>query len=103
MHEETDIERMLKKKAYEISNEISSGNSSGSDNGGNSSGSDNGDNGNGNNNGPEVIIIVAGGYNSDLFRTMTGTNMHNKRLRDLLGMLETAKTIESIKHFQPRK
>jgi len=72
MHEITQLEQKLKNIAQTLSNEL---------------------------NGPEVIIIVAGSTEHNINRTMLGSNMQNKRLRDLLGILEVAKQLESNKHF----
>ena len=72
MHEITELEHKLKTIAHSLSQELG---------------------------GPEVIVIVAGSSEHNINRTMLGSNMQNKRLRDLLGLLEVAKQLESNKHF----
>ena len=51
--------------------------------------------------GAPVVIIVAGDASADVGRCMLSSMLHaGARLRDLLGLLETAKQIESLKHFR---
>ena len=51
-------------------------------------------------NGAPVIVILAGSAEAGVNRTMLGSTLHaGYRLRDLLGLLETAKQIETLKHF----
>jgi hypothetical protein len=51
--------------------------------------------------GAPVVIIVAGDASADVGRCMLGSTLHDgARLRDLLGILETAKQIEGLKHFE---
>ena len=79
MHERHEVEKALKQKAREISEEL---------------------------NGADIVIIAAGGQKAKLNRTMTASTYdrdHPGRLRDLLGILETAKQIETIKHFDQTK
>ncbi len=50
--------------------------------------------------GAPVVIIVAGHGGLTVPRSMLGSSLHEgHRLRDLLGILEAAKQIESLKHF----
>ncbi len=48
-----------------------------------------------------VVIIVGGSDEAKIERTMTATSFNHSdgRLRDLLGMLQTAIQIETWKHF----
>ncbi len=51
--------------------------------------------------GAPVVVIVGGYKGLTVPRCMTGTSLHaGYRLRDLVGMLETAKQIETLKHFR---
>jgi hypothetical protein len=51
--------------------------------------------------GAPMVIIVAGDASADVGRCMLSSTLHaGARLRDLLGLLETAKQIESLKHFR---
>ena len=52
-------------------------------------------------NGAPVVIILGGDESAQVKRNMVSSNLHSgKRLRDLLGLLESAKQIESLKHFK---
>ena len=52
-------------------------------------------------NGAPVVIVVAGDESAGIPRTMTATgSATSMRLRDLLGILQTAIQIESWKHFK---
>lgn len=55
-------------------------------------------------NGAPVVIIVAGSKGAGIPACTTGWSQiveeREGRLRDLLGILETAKQIESYRHFQ---
>ena len=52
-------------------------------------------------NGAQVVIILGGDKSANIERTMISSTMHNgERLRDLLGLIESAKQIESLKHFK---
>jgi hypothetical protein len=80
MHERHPIEKRLRKEAERISKDY---------------------------NGAPVIIII-GGTGADvqgkgkLNRNMLGTSLHKDyRLRDLIGILQTALQIETLKHFSP--
>ena len=55
--------------------------------------------------GAPVIVILAGSAEADVSRTMIASTLHQPgdRLRDLLGILQTAIQIETLKHFQPPK
>jgi hypothetical protein len=46
-----------------------------------------------------VVIIVGASKGANISRTMTGSRIKNGRLRDLLGILQTAIQIETLKHF----
>jgi hypothetical protein len=49
------------------------------------------------------VVIVVGGHreaDTDIRRCMTASTLQGYRLRDLLGILQTAIQIESLKHFQ---
>jgi hypothetical protein len=51
--------------------------------------------------GAPVVIIVAGSRKAEIPRCMLGSTLHaGTRLRDLVGILETVKQIETLKHFQ---
>lgn len=50
-------------------------------------------------NGAPVVILVAGSTEAGVPRVMTASNLKG-RLRDLLGILQTAIQIESWKHFK---
>jgi hypothetical protein len=51
--------------------------------------------------GAPVVIIIGGHAPAGVGRCMLSSTLHNaSRLRDLLGILETAKQIETLKHFQ---
>jgi hypothetical protein len=77
MMKEKDIQTTLNEKASELSEKVF-------------------------NNAP-VVIIVAGSQRAEIPACMTGrANLgegREERLRDLLGILETAKQIETRKHF----
>jgi len=77
MHEIVDMEMDLKAKAKEISGEYG---------------------------GSETIIIIAGNKEAGIGRCMLGSTLilGPNRLRNLLGILETAIQIESLKHFRIR-
>jgi hypothetical protein len=48
-----------------------------------------------------VVIIIAGSQETKVPRCMIGSNMRGRyRLRDLLGILQTAIQIETLKHFK---
>jgi hypothetical protein len=50
--------------------------------------------------GAPTVVIVAGHKGLTVPRSMLGSSLHEgNRLRDLLGVLEAAKQIESLKHF----
>jgi len=52
--------------------------------------------------GTDIVIIAAGKSGTRFGRCMTGSTTFVRpggRLRDLLGILETAKQIETLKHF----
>ena len=50
--------------------------------------------------GAPTVVIVAGHQGLTVPRSMLGSSLHaGHRLRDLLGILEAAKQIESLKHF----
>jgi hypothetical protein len=52
-------------------------------------------------NGAPVVIILGGDEAAQIRRNMVSSSLHSgKRLRDLLGLLESAKQIESLKHFK---
>jgi hypothetical protein len=70
MHEWHEIEKELRPKAKEISRQY---------------------------NDAPVLIIVAG--TDDVPRVMTASSFENGRLRDLLGILQTAIQWETHKHF----
>ena len=55
--------------------------------------------------GAPVIVILAGSAEADVSRTMIASTLHDQgdRLRDLLGILQTAIQIETLKHFRPPK
>ena len=49
------------------------------------------------------VVIIVGGYteaDTDIRRCMTASTLQGYRLRDLLGILQTAIQIETLKHFQ---
>ena len=75
MHEEHDIERQLRRAAGRISMEYG---------------------------GAPVVVIVAGSDEARVPRCMVGSTLHREgdRLRDLLGILQTAIQIEARKHFR---
>ena len=51
--------------------------------------------------GAPVVIVMGGQNESSILRTMTATSgAEPMRLRDLVGILETAKQIESWKHIK---
>jgi hypothetical protein len=51
--------------------------------------------------GAPVVIIVGGSKEANVPRCMISSTMHQGyRLRDLLGILETAIQIETLKHFR---
>lgn len=77
MHERTDVEDYLKEKAKEISEELPEKTDV---------------------NGEPPVVVVVPGTGDGPKRTSTASDGLN-RLRDLLGTLETAKEIESKKHF----
>ena len=74
MHEQHDIEKQLKAEAIRISEQMG---------------------------GAPVVIIAGGDTQANIPRTMTASSIKGKdvRLRDLLGILQTAIQIESWKHF----
>ena len=74
MHEQHDIEIKLKTEANRISEQMK---------------------------GAPVVIVVGGDSEASIPRTMTASSLKGKdiRLRDLLGILQTAIQIESWKHF----
>ena len=76
MHETSDIEKELKKKALEIQKDLEK----------RGLGS------------PPVIIILGGIYKKRIDRTMFGS-VGCRRLRDFLGILETTKQIATLRHF----
>ena len=48
-----------------------------------------------------VVVIIGGNAETGIKHCMLGSSMHTgERLRDLLGILETAKQIETLKHFR---
>lgn len=52
-------------------------------------------------NGAQVVIMLGGDKAANIERNMISSTMHNgERLRDLLGLIESAKQIESLKHFK---
>lgn len=53
-------------------------------------------------NGAPVVILVAGDSEANIPRTMTSSSIKggDVRLRDLIGILQTAIQIESWKHFK---
>jgi hypothetical protein len=71
MHESHEIEYRLKTEAERIGRELG---------------------------GVPVVVIAAGDTDAGIPRTMTGSNLTG-RLRDLLGILQTAIQIETHKHF----
>ncbi len=75
MHEEHEIEKKLKEEAKRISAEYG---------------------------GAPVVVLIAGSEEANIPRVMTGSYIKGKdvRLRDLLGILQTAIQIESWKHFK---
>jgi hypothetical protein len=75
MHEEHGIERQLRRTAERISAEYG---------------------------GAPVVVIVGGSVEAHVPRCMVGSTLHQEgdRLRDLLGILQTAIQIETLKHFQ---
>ena len=74
MHESHEIEFDLRKKAETISEQYD---------------------------GAQVIVIVGGSKSAKIPCTMLGSSLHNgERLRDLLGVLEASKQIETLKHFK---
>lgn len=75
MHEQHDIEKRLKSEATRLSTEVG---------------------------GASIVIIAAGSSDANIPRTMTASSIKGKdvRLRDLLGILQTAIQIESWKHFK---
>ena len=74
MHESHEIEIDLRKKAEAISAQYK---------------------------GAPVVVIVGGLKAADVPRSMLGSSLHNgERLRDLLGILEASKQIETRKHFK---
>ncbi len=77
MHEEHQVEMDLKKIATQVSAQLG---------------------------GASVVIIAAGSANHDLPRTMTASSLEGEdvRLRDLLGILEVSKQIETLKHLNVR-
>jgi UDP-N-acetylglucosamine:LPS N-acetylglucosamine transferase len=46
-----------------------------------------------------VVIILGGSKGEKISRTMTASLIKNGRLRDLVGILQTAIQIETLKHF----
>ena len=53
--------------------------------------------------GTDIIIIAAGKQNTRFNRCTTGSTVFTSgagRLRDFIGILETAKEIETLKHFK---
>jgi hypothetical protein len=49
------------------------------------------------------VVIILGAYreaDTDIRRCMTASTLQGYRLRDLLGILQTAIQIETLKHFQ---
>jgi hypothetical protein len=49
------------------------------------------------------VVIIVGDYreaDTDIRRCMTASTLQEYRLRDLLGILQTAIQIETLKHFQ---
>jgi hypothetical protein len=51
--------------------------------------------------GGALVVIISGDASADVGRCMFSSTLHaGARLRDLLGLLETAKQIESLKHFR---
>ena len=74
MHEQHDIEKRLKEEANRISEEMG---------------------------GAPIVIVAGGDTDANIPRTMTASSIKGKevRLRDLLGILQTAIQIESWKHF----
>lgn len=75
MHEQHDIEKRLKTVAQKLSSELR---------------------------GASVVIVVAGSKEASIPRTMTASRIKGEdvRLRDLIGILQTAIQIESLKHFE---
>jgi hypothetical protein len=75
MHEEHDMERQLCRTAGRISTEYR---------------------------GAPVVVIVGGSDEANVPRCMVGSTLHQEgdRLRDLLGILQTAIQIETLKHFR---
>jgi hypothetical protein len=75
MHERHRIEKALKREAKRLS--IQYGNA-------------------------PVVIVVSGSAKANIPRTMTASsfNSSNGRLRDLLGVLQSAIQIETLKHFK---
>jgi hypothetical protein len=55
--------------------------------------------------GSPVVIVVGGVTGSEVNRTMTASNLHDEkdRFRDLLGLLEMAKQVETAKHVEEFK
>ena len=52
-------------------------------------------------NGAPVVIIIGGDVTAKVKRNMLSSTLHSgERLRDLLGLLESSKQIESLKHFK---
>ncbi|MBU2213378.1 hypothetical protein KKC44_04300 [Patescibacteria group bacterium] len=74
MHEQHKIEHLLKEEAKKISSKF---------------------------NDAPVIVIVAGDSKAGTPRVITGSTVTG-RLRDLLGILQTAIQIETLKHFGSR-
>ena len=75
IHEQHKIENRLKSEATKLSSEYG---------------------------GAPVVIIVAGYSDANIPRTMTASSIKGTdvRLRDLLGIMQTAIQIESWKHFR---
>ncbi len=49
------------------------------------------------------VVIIVGGYteaDTDIRRCMTASTLQGYHLQDLLGILQTAIQIETLKHFQ---
>jgi hypothetical protein len=72
MHEQHEIEYKLKKKAKEISKIFGE---------------------------TETVIILAGNKKTGIPRCMIGSSFKRGRLREIQGILETAKQILTLKHF----
>lgn len=55
--------------------------------------------------GAPVVVIVTGDTAAGVPRTMIASTLHSEqdRLRDLLGILQTAIQIETLRHFRPAK